>query len=540
MPRKRSPAVRTTVYRLFGIAELADGIQRKYLEHGNFLVTGTSVGDRDALLVSGAMVTDVVAWGASIEALTTETVAIGDMTAAAALLIRCDRESAWALTYGMGFQLLDHDRIDGGFGQRIAVRTADSRTLNSLTRTMLDYRARTDRFSIPAGDHLRGFGIGDFGELVTRIVGRAEIPAMVGGKAIRIRGADALSIPLGRNPDALLSDLDVLQHVLADAPAPGLEALEQLVAVKNNPALILTLESALATSLADLDNARLGLSWPHEFIDENGTPTSYRIFGEGRRESQPQDGTPTLDALVKPVGRYPPDERIGRLRHMRVQLFRDAEGTDAISTAIPGLRWLAFETEVERALYCLHNGRWYLMDQDYARRLQDRTHAIFNRGPGVALPDWPGGWDERAYNGRVAEVVGGTLLDRQLITTELHHRGIEICDVLGPDGTLMHIKSIETSAPASHLLAQMLVSADALLHDEEARTKFRDIAVRAGRPGIIVPDKPSRVVLGIARRGRPVASTDLFSFTKVTLVRHIAALEGRGVEVFVAPIVRPD
>lgn len=34
----------------------------------------------------------------------------------------------WGLTYGMGFQLLDQSRVDGGFGQRIAIRTADRTT----------------------------------------------------------------------------------------------------------------------------------------------------------------------------------------------------------------------------------------------------------------------------------------------------------------------------------------------------------------------------------------------------------------------------
>ncbi len=85
--------------------------------------------------------------------------------------------------------------IDPGFGQRIALRTADARELNSLTRTTLDQRSMTDRISIPSGDHLRGFGIGDFGEVVTRLVAKATIPELAGGaKPLRIRGADALSL----------------------------------------------------------------------------------------------------------------------------------------------------------------------------------------------------------------------------------------------------------------------------------------------------------------------------------------------------------
>ena len=259
-----------------------------------------------------------------------------------------------------------------------------------VTRTTLDQRSRTDRFSIPSGDHLRGFGVGDFGELVTRLVAKAEIPSMTGGKQpLRIRGADALSAPLARTPDSLVADLDVLESILDEPAAAELEVLEQLVVIKHKPELIETLEGALSQALATPDQARLGLSWPHEHIDENGTPTSFKIMGAGRAWAHVQDGTPELGFLLDALSTDKPDERLDRLKRMRVQLFRDADGEEPISTAIPGLKWLAFETEAEGKRYCLHDATWYLMDQDYARRLRERTQAIFDPDPGISLPEWP-------------------------------------------------------------------------------------------------------------------------------------------------------
>ena len=46
------------------------------------------------------------------------------------------------------------------------------------------------------------------------------------------------------------------------------------------------------------------------------------------------------------------------------------------------------------------------------------------------------------------------------------------------------------------------------------------------------------VVLGVVRRGQLVSSRHLFTFTQVVLVWQVAALESRGVDVFVAPILR--
>lgn len=541
MARKQSPAARTSLYRLVDVADLRASVQAKYLEREEFTAEDVAVGGRDALLVMGAMTTERVAWAENLHRLTAQPVTLGNTTAAAALVIRNGEEGAWALTYGMGFQLLDQAKVDGGFGQRIAIRVADPSELNSVTRTTLDQRSRTDRLSVPSGDHLRGFGVGDFGELVTRLVAKAAIPSMTGGsQPLRIRGADALSIPLARTPDSLVADLDVLEGILDEPAAAELEVLEQLVAIKHNPELIETLEGALSQALATPDQARLGLSWPHERIDENGTPTSFKIMGAGRARAHIHDGTPELGALLDSLPTDKPDERLDRLKRLRVQLFRDANGEEPISTAIPGLRWLSFETEIDGKRYCLHDATWYLMDQDYARRLRERTQAIFEHDPGICLPEWPPGVDEAGYNALAASALGGTLLDRRFIYTDLHRRGIEVCDILSPDGALVHVKNLESSKPASHLLSQALVSADALLHDEEARSKFRTVVETAGGDPTSIPNSVKTVVLGVARRGRLVSSEHLFTFTQVTLVRQVAALQSRGVDVLVVPIFRPE
>lgn len=537
MARTPSPAARTSLYRVTDVAELKSALQAKYTSSSNFTVTSPTVAGRSALLIKGTMRTPSVSWAGALHVLTGETIELGNETAAAVLLIRAEDELAWGLTYGMGFQLLDQRKVDAGFGQRIAIRTADPRDLNSLTRTTLDQRSRTDRLSIPGGDHLRGFGVGDFGELVSRLVAKAAIPSLTGGKKpLRIRGADALSVPLGRKPEQLVKDLDVLSEILERAPEPDLAVLEQLVAIKKNPELIAQLEASLEVALADAD-AKLGLSWPHERIDENSPPSSFKIMAAGRRGVQ--DGVPELSDLLDVLRTVEQGHRVDRLKAMSIMLFRDTAGLEAISTAIPGSNWLAFETDLDGKRYCLHDGRWYLMHQDYAEKLQAATQRIFDRTPDFEFVDWPVGESEASYNARLAEHLGGTCLDAKLIRTTFHHRGIEACDVLTDDGQLVHVKNMKTSAPASHLLAQALVSTEALLFDEEARTTLRArVAAEGGDPNC-VPDKVERVVLGLAHPTHRLSAADLFTFTQVTLARHVALLESQGVTVQIGTIGRP-
>lgn len=541
MARKPSIAARTSLYRLLGVADLASGVQKKYLDDTNYTKTKTDVAGRTALLVQGTMRTPSVSWAGTLHTLTGETVQLGNETAAAVLLIRDDDEQAWALTYGMGFQILDQTKVDGGFGQRIAIRTADPRDLNSLTRTTLDHRSRTDRFSIPGGDHLRGFGVGDYGEIVSRLIAKAEVKDLTGGaKPIRIRGADALSVPLGKKPAQLVKDLEVLTKILDRDPPADLAVLEQLVAIRNKPELVEALEGDLEAALTDPTKAdRLSLSWPHERIEENSPPTSYKVRGAGHSASRKvHDGDPTLNDLLVPLAKADEGKRLETLKGLQVMLFRDADGTEPISAAIPGLHWLAFETDRDGKRYCLHDGRWYLMDQDYADKLRSRTEAILARQPDFIFPDWPIGEDEAAYNRRLAAALNGTFLDAKLIRTVLHRRGIEACDVLTGTGVLVHVKYLKTSAPASHLLAQALVSADALLHDEEARTKLRELVKAEGGDPATVSEKLRTVVLGLGYHGKPLTAASLFTFTQVTLARQVAFLEAQGVEVLVGTIPR--
>lgn len=106
-----------------------------------------------------------------------------------------------------------------------------------------------------------------------------------------------------------------------------------------------------------------------------------------------------------------------------------------------------------------------------------------------------------------------------------------------PDGTLVHVKRTDRSTAASHLLAQALVSADALCNDDQARQKLRTRISDAGGDPSGLAIKPSRVVLAMHRRNKPeLSAQELFTFTKVNLVRQTSSLESRGVQVRIVSI----
>lgn len=541
MSRRPSNVVRTSLYHLVGIDELRTAVRGKYFDAPyDFDALEATIEGVEALLVTGEMETDKAKWTGTVEDLVGSTINLGNKTAAAALLIRDGKGNAWALTYGMGFQVLDQDYFDAGFGQRIALRSVDVSALSSLTRTTLDTRSRVDRLSIPSGDHLRNFGLSNFGELITRVVARAHIDGLTDSKeTLTLRGAEALQLPLARKPKELISDLGVLSRLLEKPALPGLELLEQVTLVKHDPALIAELDARLEGALTNPNSSRIGLAWPHEQLDENNVAVSYRVQGAGRGNGGPFDELPTFEDLVSLVTQAPAPKRLAKLKQLKIVLFSepDADDYSAASSAIPAIKWVAFETDIGKRRYFLHNGSWYLVDQQYMERLKQQTKDILSRDPGFTMPDWTTAEaDEKAYNTMAAKHMDALNLDRKLIRTDMHRHGIEPCDLLLKDGTLIHVKNLRGSDVASHQIAQALVSADALLHDDQARDALGRRIKDASFPKPSA-QTPKRVVLAMARDGEITEDT-LFTFTQVTLVRNVQALSNQGVDVFVAPIRR--
>lgn len=543
MARKPSTDTRTTVYRLTGYPSLPKVIREKY---AGFTEESVVVGDRESVLRYGRTQEKPVKWAETVAGLSGVSVELTTGVPAAVLVIpgtnadEKDIESrfAWAVTFGMGFQLLDQRYIDTGFGQRVAIRGADPARLNSITKVTLDESAKTDRSSIPVGASLRSFGFEDIGELATRVVAAGTIDGIgTGGKSVAIRGADALSLPLSKKPGEFLADLDRLVAVLDKAPASEeLADLERLVLIKDRT-LIEQLDVELVEAVAADSPKRLSIAWPHEAVDEFGLAQGFKVSHSGHREVQ--DGLPTLADVLDPVKKGDRGTWKKRLGEVSVLLYESADPNGVVSPRMPVRKWLTFEVEKHDRRYFLHSGRWYLMDRTYAEAVAERTREIFGRPPPIAdLPRWEAGMNEATYNERLTTSTGGLLLDRKLIQGETKKGQFEACDVLLKDGTFIHVKHVSSSAPASHLLAQALVSTEVLTHDKKARTDLRRRLREAGQDQKDYECTPKRVVVVLAKEKAAVTADSLFTFTQVNLGRQDRLLKSRGVDLSIASVVK--
>lgn len=135
---------------------------------------------------------------------------------------------------------------------------------------------------------------------------------------------------------------------------------------------------------------------------------------------------------------------------------------------------------------------------------------------------------------RAAAALGGYSLDKKMIPTPLHTRGIESCDIFVPPGVLVHVKRGSRSTAISHLLAQALVASEALARDENARQAWKSrVASESG--GTVTDAEVAEIVLAIGSP-RQVTANSLFTFSKVNLVRQFDLLRHLAVDVRVISI----
>ncbi|MEU7868122.1 DUF6119 family protein [Dactylosporangium sp. NPDC049140] len=539
---------RTTLYRIDGVAPDPKGLLRalnnRYLREQDFEITPTTVAGAPALVVHGYVPREKADWCGIITRLTGGSVAVGYSSAGGALLVAVD-DKVYALTYGtVGRHMINLELADPGFGIAFAIRAIEPEQIRRVTRRVLASTGRVDRSLVPGGQHIRHYGIEQWGEIVGQLCGtlleneRLTVTRFA-SRPVSIAGANSLQIPLNVDPTGLLADLREISRVCArDTPSPELEFVAQVQPLQTGVRTE-NLDQQLDDLLGESDPQALGLAVPTAQVEYEPFAASYQVKVPYRRTYRTELDLETIleRAQSRPVGK-----RLDALKTGAIALCADAYGEELLCPPTPANRWLTAEIAVGSAHMIYHEGRWYEIGDRHLDFLRAEIEALLNRPPTVALPPWTSGLaDEDAYNKHAAASGPGyVLLDKRLLKTRQHKRGhgIEACDLLGPGNELIHIKRAERSSPLSHLFLQGEVAVDALRYEAEARERLVQL-VHAHDPShpIDVSFKPTKVVYGIALgSGRRLTADTLFTFSQVALYRAVRRLRSDDIDVEVIGI----
>ncbi len=537
----------TTVYRLTVPATddgLCAALNLGYLRRHGFEPTPHRVLDAPALLVHGIAPRDRAEWCGVLSGLVGTDVTIGYSSGGGALLLAVD-DRAYALTFGtLGRFMIEPEKTDPTFGVSFAMRTLQPADIRQVRRRVVGASGRVDRSMVPGGQPIWRYGIDKWGEIVGQVSGRVDNPnltACQGARAaVRVEGSDALRIPLGVSPERLLADLREIDRVCRlESPLADLEFIEQIRPLRSNDPRQAALIEVLDRRLGLPDPPDVGVAVPGSLVADVEHVGSYRVRvpRSGRRPTLTTDLD--LSTILSHTARALDGDRWPGLRNGTLTLYADAAGTEEMAST-PVSRWITAEVAVGGSHMLLHEGQWYEIGDRHREFLRQEVARILNRPSSVVLPPWTEELaNEDCYNREAAKKHPGlVLLDKKLLRTRQHPHGIEACDLLGPNGELIHVKRASGSSPLSHLFAQGVTSFDALRYDNQARNRFRDL-VRAQPGGPDLPEdfRPRTVVYAIAlSAGRTVTVDSLFTFAQVALYQAVKTLRTEGVDVEVVAI----
>ncbi len=547
--RRVGPATyKTTLYQLDRVPATPDGLDRaldrKYLKQHDFIIEQREVAGAAALLVHGAVPCGRAEWCDVITALTGQNLSIGYSNAGSVLLVAID-DQVFALTYGtIGRHMVNLDLANPGFGIAFAVRSLAPNQIQRVKRQVFGLTARIDRNLVPAGQHIRQYGIDKWGEIVGQVCGKLiNSPLTVSRtttRPISITGANSLQIELGINPEDLISDLREISRVCRQqSPAPDLEFITQIRPVVASDPRLPGLNDRLDALLGADAPTEIGLAIPAHCVEAVEQATSYRVYipYSGRRPHEPDL---TLDTILDRTQRVTAGNRLQALKKGRIGVYGDSAKDELIGAAAH--KWLTAELSIgaEQLLYL--EGHWYQIGEKHLDFLRAEIAEILDQPPSITLPAWtPDLADEDAYNRHAAKPGGGfVLLDKHFLKTKQHSRGrgIEACDLLGPDLELIHVKRPDSSSTLSHLFLQGEVAVDALKYEDDARQALYD-EVHAQYPDhrLGLDFKPWKVVYAIALKdGRKLTPENMFTFAQVALYRAVKTLRNEKVAVEVIAI----
>ncbi|MEV0805035.1 DUF6119 family protein [Micromonospora sp. NPDC050200] len=546
LPERPAGTYPTSVYQLERVPPTVDGlhdaVDHRYLRKHDFAIEERLVAGAPALLVHGTVPRERADWCDVLASLTGETIDLGFSSGGAALLIAVD-DHVYALAYGtVGRHMIDLDLANTGFGIGFAVRSLAPDEIKQVRRRVFGTTGRVDRNMVPGGQHIRMYGIDKWGEIVGQVCGRAFNPNLTVCRSTRkttlVEGSDALRIHLGVEPENLLADLREINRVCKqEAPFEDLEFITQIRPVPARDPRLSELEKQLDRLLASPEPDEIGLAVPGRVFSEFERIQSYklRVPRSGLRPARLSELT-LADILAQTSG-VPDGERWASLCNGRITLYADSAGEEIGSTAAS--RWVTAQLAHGTSQLLLHEGGWYEIGDRHREFLRDEIKQILARPASVALPAWTADLPEEAdYNAHAAKVCGLTLLDRRLLRTGQHHRGIEACDLLGPDDELIHVKRAKGSSPLSHLFAQGEVSVDALRYEADARAALvKMVRQQPSARAIGLDFRPRKVIYAIALgSGKALTVDSLFTFAQVALYRAMKSLRNEGVEVEVVGI----
>lgn len=447
--------------------------------------------------------------------------ALGYSASVSAVLILKINERYYVLLFGpAGRFLLKDDVCEDRFGLLVALNSVNRDTIRCIDKKSLDSIESQTRVQSSAGASADMFGLNVEQDMLKAIIGTPNEINLGSSMA----GTDSLSVSVRMELNDLV-DLLLLYKKKYDQDLDDsyYDWVNNINVVKSNSSIIQFLEALLVEKFKNKDYDGLWLSIP-EIIPWN--PVVGFSYTHGKKSIYPDINLYGFLASIKDK-----EITLKLLHDVKVSCMDDSH--NPVHKSWSAYKCIYAEIDYKNQKYILNDGSWFKVDSDFV----EKTNKLFSILPksNLNLPVYSGG-GEGKYNSEVANLQPSNffLLDDE---NKIFHGGgkgqIEVCDLLGIDKNLIHVKMYGKSSVLSHLFSQGFVSGQLIQVDSEFRKKIIDKVSPAFKGLLSEQNKPkeNEFTITYAIISESIGELYLPFFSRVNLLNTAKILRGFGYKV---------
>ncbi|WP_180297611.1 TIGR04141 family sporadically distributed protein [Snodgrassella alvi] len=413
----------------------------------------------------------------------------------------------FALTFGYGKSLLQNGCYEENFGLRVALNSIDAEKLRSIDREHLDSIPRQERSQTNIAAALPNFGIDIEQDLIKAVTGTPTDTTL--GK--RLFGKDILKLNIPFSLEKIIPLLKKIENLYqATTYKENFAWIDNLKEVREN-LLINKLDDQLLQKIQtdNFDKTWLVIPEIIDWSDIGGFRYQKQVQGEKLEDIDWQSYKSFLNQYTYPI-------TIETLTKHNVLAISESTGQVFYKWSI--YRCIYCELISNDTNYVLNNGKWYQIDNDFLKSLDNYLAKIPKSN--LVLPPYNVA-SEAEYNQYVCSLNSNSffLMDKKLISHGGGYSKIEYCDIYTQDRRLIHIKRDSGSSALSHLFAQGRISAELLLFDAKFRENLNTILPLSHQLKNITQNpnaKDFEVIFAIASHNKNNAK-ELPLFSKINL-----------------------
>ncbi|MFA5225979.1 MAG: DUF6119 family protein, partial [Bacilli bacterium] len=426
-----------------------------------------------------------------------------------------NEERTFALVFGRGGSLINDTTIEERFGLKTALNLIGERNIRNISKVVIGGSQKNTIEQMPRQSTIDEFEIDIDTDLVVRVTGKVTEGNFVEGN---VTGSDSLLIKHDTNVSNVKSFLrDIYDCYLSKEYLKSFEWIDQVKIVKDKN-LILLLDQQVVMAL-NQKNDDFWMALPE--IIEWDTIKGFRISGVRDTIFDDIYIDKVLDSLR---------EALVSINSLKNKQIYPIDINDQELAPWTAYKCLYGELSYSGHSYCINNGKWYEIDNDYSSKIEKQySESIVSD---IEFIDCRQGQKEEEYNLEFTKSNRDNFicLDRKLITLGKSKNPIEVCDVLSKNNQLIHVKKYSGSSVLSHLFNQGFVSATLLKKgDNDYLKKSNDEILKL--TGVedfkLVPNKQYEIVYGIiSKENESLPNIPFFSKISFCNIRDKLKLYG--------------